>query len=183
MKLTVEDAVALYRFAIKWDRSNFTREERFEIRNEMNAVINAKNLDEATEAIDWYTYPADEDPRKVAAKIRQVAKKLDLGDRVPTRVAKMGLNPMLPCGDVGGTDSFHVSAMRSRRIQMGLTLRALSAIVGWSGGYLGQVELGNAGASPEMVAALSKALQCPPEQLLGQTTIKFERKVEHVRER
>ena len=168
MKLTLPDAIALFR-AATGSKESLTRVDRFEVHDEILAVLEAPTIKAAVECIDWWV--TDLEPKTVVTSIRRLYKQMQLHEsKRPHKVHAHG--PLLSCGDIDG-DKFTVAALRHRRIRSGLSQVKLGDKVGLSGSAIGAYERGSSGPDVPMLNALSRALDCDATELIGEMSVQF----------
>lgn len=171
-RLSVAEAMWLYRRTFPDHAASFTKSQRNEIRDEFQALLIDKTMGPDV-AFARYRFSTGDGPRKAANRARAAFNTLMLDGvsypHVRGPVLQLRSDAMHTHGD-GSVDT-SISALRARRIEAGLTQEDLEQLTGISRGKIGQLENSRTGMTDDELMSLSSALRCDPTHLLGHSRV------------
>ena len=166
MKLTQQQALAVYRMAFPDDAGGFSREEARAVTREMNGVVNIKDIEGGVH-LRAYNFANGDSPANAAARIREAARKIK---EEPSSKPNYGGVPHMGI-KVDDNSTISISGLRAVRIRRGITQNQLGRMIGCSSTTVSAVELGKAPIQPWMAQAICNVLGCDLAELSGYVKI------------
>ena len=167
IRLSMNEAMWLYRKMFPHDVSSFTSDERRQIAMHIEGYLNEGDV---TPFRDMYNFTRYDGYKRAVERLERAYKSMTGWS---LRSAK---GPMLSMGEQED-GIVYVSALRAFRLRKGWTIKQLAERIGISASYLSSIELGKASLTVDVRNAAAKVLNVGVLELSGYVRMELSAKV------